>query len=217
MGIFSDLKFIKSAKLRLLFQVIIVLTFIIFNDLRIIDTRVNLIDNLLNTQIINYLFVCFCILILMNGSNFFDGLNTLNIGYYLLVYLTIFYLNMNGEIVIQNLLINNIFYIILFIYILNFFNKIFLGDSGSYLLGFIFGVFLIDLYEINNQISPFFIVLLLWYPCYETLFSIIRKNILKKSPMAPDSNHLHQQNLGFAESCIMWCLESLWTMMCMRS
>lgn len=192
LGIFSDLKFIKSAKLRLLFQVIIVLTFIIFNDLRIIDTRVNLIDNLLNTQIINYLFVCFCILILMNGSNFFDGLNTLNIGYYLLVYLTIFYLNMNGEIVIQNLLINNIFYIILFIYILNFFNKIFLGDSGSYLLGFIFGVFLIDLYEINNQISPFFIVLLLWYPCYETLFSIIRKNILKKSPMAPDSNHLHQ-------------------------
>ena len=192
LGIFSDLKYIKSAKLRLLIQVIIVLSYIIFNDLRIIDTRVHLIDDLLDIQIINYFFVCFCILILMNGSNFFDGLNTLNIGYYLLVYLIIFYLNINGEIVIQNLLINNIFYIIFFIYLLNFFNKIFLGDSGSYLVGFIFAVFLIDLYEINNQISPFFIILLLWYPCYETLFSIIRKNILRRSSLDPDSNHLHQ-------------------------
>lgn len=192
LGIFSDLKLIRSAKLRLLLQIIIVLTFIIFNDLRILDTRVHLIDNLLDFQIINYLFVCFCILILMNGSNFFDGLNTLNIGYYLLVYLSIFFLNLNGEITVQDLLINNIFYIILLIYILNFFNKIFLGDSGSYLIGFIFAVFLIDLYAINTQISPFFIILLLWYPCYETLFSIIRKNVLKRSSLDPDSNHLHQ-------------------------
>ena len=35
-------------------------------------------------------------------------------------------------------------------------------------------------------------MLLLWYPCYENLFSILRKNILKKSPLNPDSNHLHQ-------------------------
>ena len=68
----------------------------------------------------------------------------------------------------------------------------FLGDSGSYILGFIFSVILIETYNLNNNFSPFFIILLLWYPCFETLFSILRKNIIKKSPMSPDINHFHQ-------------------------
>ena len=41
--------------------------------------------------------------------------------------------------------------------------------------------------------------MLLWYPSYETLFSIIRKNIMNKSPMDPDSNHLHQQIFHFVK------------------
>ena len=68
----------------------------------------------------------------------------------------------------------------------------FLGDSGSYILGFIFSVVLIETYNLNNSLSPFFIILLLWYPCFETLFSILRKNVVKKSPLSPDINHLHQ-------------------------
>ena len=75
---------------------------------------------------------------------------------------------------------------------MNLANQLYLGDSGSYLLGFVFSVLLISIYNWNKDISPFFIILLLWYPCYETLFSIIRKNTLKRSPMSPDSNHLHQ-------------------------
>ena len=78
-------------------------------------------------------------------------------------------------------------------FLLNSINKIYLGDAGSYLLGFTFSIFLINIYIENPQISPFFIIVLLWYPSFETLFSIIRKNIMNKSPMKPDSNHLHQQ------------------------
>ena len=33
---------------------------------------------------------------------------------------------------------------------------------------------------------------LLWYPAYETLFSIIRKILTKKSALSPDNLHLHQ-------------------------
>ena len=61
-----------------------------------------------------------------------------------------------------------------------------------YILGFIFSVILIETYNLNNNFSPFFIILLVWYPCFETLFSILRKNIIKKSPMSPDINHFHQ-------------------------
>ena len=39
---------------------------------------------------------------------------------------------------------------------------------------------------------PYFIILLLWYPCIENLFSIIRKKINNFNATNPDNNHLHQ-------------------------
>tara|TARA_Y100000992_G_scaffold286657_1_gene238752 strand:+ start:220 stop:1242 length:1023 start_codon:yes stop_codon:yes gene_type:complete len=192
LGIFSDLKLIKSAFIRLLFQISLVLSFIIFNDIQILKTKVYLIDKFLEYDYFNYFFVSFCILIVINGSNFMDGLNTLGIGYYLIIGLIVFYLSLDQQISSNEFNISH-FLIILFVaFVLNFFNSFFLGDSGSYLLGFIFSILLISYYKWNPYISPFYIVLLLWYPCFETLFSIIRKKILKRSVMSPDSNHLHQ-------------------------
>ena len=78
------------------------------------------------------------------------------------------------------------------LFILNFFNKLYLGDGGSYFLGLLFALCLINTYQINNNISPYFIVCLLWYPAFENLFSILRKKNLSRSPLKPDTNHLHQ-------------------------
>ena len=66
------------------------------------------------------------------------------------------------------------------------------GDAGAYILGFFYGYLLIWTYSENQSFSPFFVVVLLWYPCFENLFSIIRKFKFKKSPVKPDDNHLHQ-------------------------
>lgn len=203
LGVFSDLKFIKSAKIRLFFQILIVFIFIIIIDLKILDTRIYFINSILSYNMVNYIFVCFCVLIVINGSNFLDGLNTLNIGYYILISLVIFYLNLNQDISVNNFPLNMFIISLLSIYILNFLNKLYLGDSGSYLLGFVFSILLIKLYETNNQLSPFFIILLLWYPSYENLFSMIRKNIFKKSAMQPDSKHLHQLTFFYIKK--EWC------------
>ena len=192
LGIISDLKLVNSASKRLLFQIIIVIIYVLFDQLKIIDTRIILLDKFLQNNYINYLFVSFCILILINGSNFIDGLNTLCVGYYLIITIIIAYLIQNNLINIDIDYLSKFAILLLMLFILNLTNKIFLGDSGSYLLGFIFGSMLIKLYFINPNISPFFIILLLWYPCYETLFSIIRKNLVKNSPMSPDTAHLHQ-------------------------
>ena len=62
---------------------------------------------------------------------------------------------------------------------MNINGKLFMGDSRSYVLGLICGYFLIEIYAFGPNISPFFIVLLLWYPCFENLFSILRKFSLK--------------------------------------
>ena len=192
LGIFSDLKVIKSAKKRFLLQIFLIFSYVIFNDVQISDTRMVFLDSILRNNYINYLFVTFCVLIIINGSNFIDGMNTLCVGYYLLISATILYLQLNDTITTKNISIFYIFILILFVYLLNLTNKIYLGDSGSYLLGFSFSIFLISIYKFNEHISPFFIVLLLWYPSYENLFSIIRKNIIKRSPMRPDAKHIHQ-------------------------
>ena len=147
---------------------------------------------ILRNNYINYFFVTFCILIIVNGSNFIDGMNTLCIGYYLLITSIIYYLKLSDLINIENISILYLFIVLLFAFIINLKNKFFLGDSGAYLIGFIFSILLINIYKWNPELSPFFIILLLWYPSYENLFSIFRKNILKQSAMYPDAKHAHQ-------------------------
>ena len=69
----------------------------------------------------------------------------------------------------------------------------FLGDSGSYLIGLFVSYLLITAYNLNQYIvTPYFIILLLWYPCFENFFSIVRKNKIGFSAIEADNKHLHQ-------------------------
>ena len=74
---------------------------------------------------------------------------------------------------------------------MNFFNKLQLGDGGSYLIGFFTAFYVINFISQNSLVSPYFAVLILWYPCFENLFSISRKIYQKKSISDADNLHLH--------------------------
>jgi UDP-N-acetylmuramyl pentapeptide phosphotransferase/UDP-N-acetylglucosamine-1-phosphate transferase len=191
-GLLSDIKIINSAKLRIILQFIVIFSLIISFDLKILSTRIAPFDQLLETNFINYLFVSFCILIIVNGSNFIDGLNTLVIGYYSIITIIIYKVNLLSVIPIDSSLILSWISLLLFIYVLNLLNKLFLGDSGAYFLGFSYAILLIMIHNQDLSVSPFFIILLLWYPGFEILFSIIRKINSKASPLSPDIKHLHQ-------------------------
>ena len=93
-----------------------------------------------------------------------------------------------------------IFYLITFLLFMNIKNFLYLGDSGSYLVGFIFGVLLIELNNYNYFLSPYFVALLLWYPAFENLFSLIRRISKKKNISSPDNRHLHQLVFLFFKS-----------------
>ena len=212
LGVSSDIKSQIKPILRLFLQLLIVVSFVITNELNINHTRVLILDNILLNYYFNIIFVSFCILILINGTNFIDGLNGLVITYYLSILTIIFYLKSNYNLILNENYIGVLIFSLIFLLILNLFNKLFLGDSGSYVLGLFFGYFLISLYSLNGDLSPFFIVLLLWYPCFEILFSIIRKFQLNKSPILPDKNHLHQllyyflsKKLSFKKNIINNC------------
>lgn len=192
LGLFSDLNKIISPNKRLLLQVIIVLFLIIFTNLEINSTRVIILDKFLENNIFNVFFVSFCVLVLINGTNFIDGLNGLSLGYYFIVTIAL----LNNNFYYSNLLQGNeLLYLSCYLFIfliLNQSNLFFIGDSGSYSLGLIFSFLLINIYTVNSNISPFYIILLVWYPCFELLFSILRKFNINFSPAKPDISHLHQ-------------------------
>ena len=61
----------------------------------------------------------------------------------------------------------------------NFFGKSFLGDSGTYSIGFLIAIISIKFaYENYSLISPYFVASILWYPAIENLFSILRREFI---------------------------------------
>jgi UDP-N-acetylmuramyl pentapeptide phosphotransferase/UDP-N-acetylglucosamine-1-phosphate transferase len=86
------------------------------------------------------------------------------------------------------------FLIILLVFLIfNSLNLSFLGDSGAYLLSAFLGFNLLQFFLKNNEISPYFIVVLLWYPAFENLFSILKRLFFKRKSYLPDSTHLHHK------------------------
>ncbi len=69
---------------------------------------------------------------------------------------------------------------------------IFAGDGGAYLWGVVIAVASIALVQRHEQVSPWFPMLLLIYPVWETVFSIYRKLARGVSPGVADALHFHQ-------------------------
>ena len=192
-GFMGDKNYLVSPSKRILLQILLVLFSVFLLDLLISSSRLDWFDKLLENKFFSFFFITFCILVLINGSNFIDGLNGLLIGYFILVIFIFYKINLLDQLITSNDKITFLFLSLLILLFLNYFNFFFLGDSGSYLVGITLSYISINIYNLNETIiSPYFIILLLWYPCFENLFSIIRKKKRNLSPMEADNKHLHQ-------------------------
>jgi UDP-N-acetylmuramyl pentapeptide phosphotransferase/UDP-N-acetylglucosamine-1-phosphate transferase len=69
--------------------------------------------------------------------------------------------------------------------------KIFLGDGGSYFIGFSLAWVAVMLIERNQGVSAFAALLVCAHPVIEVLFSIYRRRIKKMNPGHPDRLHFH--------------------------
>ena len=191
-GYFSDRKILVSPKIRFLVQCILILLFVEIFDVKINSSRIELFDSILNYNTFTIFFSAFCLLILINGSNFIDGLNGILISFTIIILLMLNKLDLIDTSIISSDSINLIIIILSLLLLLNIFNILMLGDSGAYLLGFFVGYMIISSHISNPNISPYFFISLIWYPCFENLFSILRKLNREFSPLKPDSKHLHQ-------------------------
>lgn len=71
------------------------------------------------------------------------------------------------------------------------FGKLFLGDGGSYFIGFSLAWVAVLLLERNAAVSPFAALLVCIHPVTEVLFSVYRRKVRKEHPGQPDRLHFH--------------------------
>ena len=191
-GLIEDLKSTISPRVRLFIIFLGSIIFCIGNN-TYPSLEIYFIGDLINNNLwIKVLFYSLCLTALANGTNMIDGMNGLA-GFSLLIIticlisLSILYSNIEVEI---KSLVAILVLIIIFL-IFNFpWGKIFLGDAGSYGLGWLLGVHVIIIFN-SSSLNTWTAVIILFYPIAEVVFSTIRKLIQKKNPMQPDLNHLH--------------------------
>ena len=130
---------------------------------------------------------------LANSVNIIDGFNGLASMCVMLMMAAIAYVAYQvGDPLIGALAVAGIGAVLGF-FLLNFpAGLIFLGDGGSYFLGFFFAELAILLLVPNPGVSPLFPLVVCIYPVFETVFSIYRRKFLRDLPPSlPDGIHLH--------------------------
>jgi UDP-N-acetylmuramyl pentapeptide phosphotransferase/UDP-N-acetylglucosamine-1-phosphate transferase len=106
--------------------------------------------------------------------------------------------------------------------------RIFAGDLGAYSFGFIIAIGTIIFFGKHPEFLTWQAILILFYPAFELIFTVIRRVKHKNSPLQADRLHLHQllfqilynlfnnQNLSNALTAIilmpLWGFAFLWLM-----
>lgn len=152
------------------------------------------VDYLINFMPVSILLTCFAIAGVTNSFNLIDGYNGLASMVAVITLVGLSYVaNQIGD---REVMITSFLAIgsILGFFIWNFpRGLIFLGDGGAYLIGFLVAELSVLLVVRNQEVSPWFPALLVFYPIFETIFTLFRRILVRRvNPGLPDSAHLHQ-------------------------
>jgi len=164
---------------------------------------------------INLPLTIFWFLLLVNAVNLVDGLDGLagGIALFTCIVMSVF-LSATGQFALA------LFFAILGGSVAGFLpynfrtngKKLFLGDSGSYFLGYAIAAFSI-MGSVKGQVGVALLIPLLAMslPVFEVLFSPVRRIILARNPMAADSGHIHHHllKIGFSRAKALLILYGL--------
>jgi UDP-GlcNAc:undecaprenyl-phosphate/decaprenyl-phosphate GlcNAc-1-phosphate transferase len=151
------------------------------------------VDWLLSIPLVSCIFTIFAVTGLANAYNIIDGFHGLASMVAIISLIAIAYVNF----LVGDLLFFSLAFVMLGaclgFFLRNYPNGlIFLGDGGSYLIGFWIATLSILLVSRHPNVSPWFALLVNAYPILETLFTIYRRKLHQnKSPGQPDGIHFH--------------------------
>ena len=200
LGIKDDILILSPQK-KILIQIAASVLVITLSDLRIVN-----LFGLLGIHQISYTYslvlTIFSILTLINALNLIDGIDGLAgmVGLLASSFFTfIFYqLNENAYAVLAASLSGSIIGFLRYNWSIR--NKIFMGDTGSLIVGFLISIFAIKYININSTFSlnpkldnhaPLFVTSLLLLPLFDTLRMFIIRLYAGKSPFVGDRQHFH--------------------------
>ena len=191
-GLLDDITHSVSASVRLIATMFGALYLWWGSGLLVTNVEIPVIDYLFQFSLFSVCFSLICIAGVCHSMNLIDGLNGLSSGFAIKA---LFFISIVSRQIGDNdlnLLCLIFLYIILGFFLLNALTgKIFLGDGGAYLLGFILASLAIQLPARNYDISPWTSLIFCSYPIIETIFTIIRRIKNRKSIHEPDNLHLH--------------------------
>ena len=170
---------------KLFLNIIILLFFFGFNE-NLLISKVNLFNiNFEFNFLFSLLFSILCILLFVNSLNLFDGINLQTLAYCLII---LIFLS------IKDHFSPHLYFIIipiLFLIYPNYRSKLFLGDSGVYLLGSFIALTVIDFHNYGMKINTEEILILMMIPGFDMFRLFVQRIYNKKNPFDGDRNHLH--------------------------
>lgn len=184
-GLFDD-KYGLNPYIKLTLIIFLSIIVLLINDNLIVKNfLLSFYENRIFLNEFSIFFTIFCIIILINALNFYDGINGQSGIFYIFVFSFLYYVSDNYFYLICVLLI-------IFILFLNFKNELFFGDSGIYLIGSILIICLI--YEHNltrNIIYADEIFFLLLFPGIDLVRLTFERLASNKNMFYGDRKHFH--------------------------
>ena len=178
---------IKLANLKIIIQFFAITILVIFfkldgyiQTLNITSVRIFFLDFFLRFEFFSYLFVIIFIILNIYGTKKIDNLNGLSVGYFFILSLVAFLISPDSfknkfSLIISDNQILLFLITTFFLTLFSILNKIKVGETGLYLFGTILPIYTILMYKHTINISPFFRLLMFWYPCFELILSFVRK------------------------------------------
>ena len=215
-GLSDDLTSL-SFRFRFIIQIFVAFCFTYYGDIRIENLSGLFGINELPYSI-SIIFTMIVVIFIINSFNLTDGLDSLatSLGIYILASFGVLFIisNHNYDATLCFASLSSLFAFWLY-------NKppakIFMGDSGSLVIGVIIAYSAIKLcnfpIDTSGTINPVFILCVLAYPSIDTLRVFLVRIFAGKSPFAADRNHIHHLlvdkdfNHGWAAFfAVMYCV-----------
>jgi len=191
-GFLEDL--IKDIKpvIRLLLLFIFTYIWIIQSNNIITHTNIDFIDNIIEIKILGIILTLICIISSINAANMMDGVNGLLTIFIISVVSVLSFYAFNENkfelLYFLSVIIGSLFGFLIFNWPKGL---IFLGDGGSYFLGSLLSTLLIFISNHLDNFSMLNALIIMSYPIWELLFTVLRRLYFSSKITKPDNLHLH--------------------------
>ena len=185
LGRVDDKNDLSSINKFILMTIFLIIAINLDNGILITKLQFSFVEKIIHLGNFSYFFTILCFLLFVNAFNMIDGINAQAATYTLIIFLI--YISQDIFLIFLTIISLNLLFYIFF----NFKNLMFLGDSGSLILGFLISYISIRAYNQNLINNTDEIFLIMCIPGYELLRLFIKRILSRKNPFKADNNHMH--------------------------